>query len=1457
MMAAAAVAELTAIGCKTTPSAPAGAGVSTFAGVVSVGAPVRGSLRVESLGDNAEVLAPHGTGVSDENGRFSLSVVTPERLGRICAQGEFIDPATGAPLRISEMCSIVYLSSSVDHISVNPWTHLVQVRAGCLTHKAKLSPEDAYATAKREMNTLLACQTPTMNVVDAIPATVEPGTDAEIHAGLVTAGLSQLAVELSTAMGYTPGKRLTIAQLLAGLAQDVANDCEFDGMNEGQPIFIEGYPLAANTLRSETLGLAHGVRDFVTSESNHLGLSIQDIKDFLICLSHEPFDSEGPTVAILSPPAGSVMAGEIKVSCAASDPSSIKPNSMRIWARKAGQETTVEANLLSTPSEQAQATANERTATASLSTQSISDGSLELYCSAKDGYMNESTVKTQVTLSNVLPTVEITTPTAGAVLKGKQDIVCRCLDPIGGVCELATPVPSAANVVVVAGTATGEVHAIWDTTAEPEGTYVVECRSKGVRTASTAIPVVIDNLAEGTLSGRVSMETPVEGGLVEALSFAGGVRGSVLGTAATDDRDGTFRMRLPDTYRGPIMLRVTQGAYLDAATNQSVVFSKNDELLLLFDYTPTTTGTVIADAHVSALTTLATMLAEAYVAEEKYALPEAIVRAYQLFGQHLERTVHPEGIAVGRTRVSDFSPGRDPSAQGDPEESLRLGLFHVGLSRWAATKATIQSLSSSTFTAMSAVGLFGRDLRDGVLDGRANEDQLFPTPTRDLPQALTVDALRAELATSLATWLDSRPLPDGSIIPNGTTLRSSHFSQSNGFFDVLSLDRSELFEQGERAYAAFDREGPEVVSIDGSPTTAFTDKPVSGSLSIAAKAIDLGVGFDAATEMNLAIDGNVLATVRLPTEYGQSTVRGDFTIDTTKLLDGNHIVEIVATDLLGNKGTSGRIPIIVDNTPPLLGVQCPKLVRGNSVVVTAQISENVGPQTVLKFLVAGVIQATISTAGTVVTQNLSIACTGTEAGEEIKVVATDMAGHESTWSDNVRCDNIPPSIELLQSLYKQESLSNGQTSGVLFNLQGVSEVDMNSLAGQDITQSKIVKKFRIRYNESTNVPRLSFKISDIAPSQDPVSYLKVTYDVAIGPNATRRSTPIVCARNYCELPLTPMSLGLLERPLDVDILPTHSSIVISLNIGDAAGNTTTTAYQFSLVLLDTPVVVDDCSITPALMEKSVSRRTMHTAYNGLSTNVLGCKLFWAGNGGTRQAVVRFNGASASTTVLSTRRVRLTTNPSTSEVWWGPRCRKPGPTVEQQMLAEWCQTSGPQHYLSYDHSCTVGTFPNVQNVRQELMMAEHDVLYVIDGKIASSGDAIVVDPGQTHSVFVRMINSEVKKPSGESYRWGISEPGYLASGPHLGRELTKTTVLNRMVQCSSFVQMGQWGLEAEKDVFQYGMLVTEVDIDVEPPRVEVDAREGDDQSVPLVMGESAKRTHIYRSTLENGDSAAVQ
>jgi hypothetical protein len=106
--------------------------------------------------------------------------------------------------------------------------------------------------------------------------------------------------------------------------------------------------------------------------------------------------------------------------------------------------------------------------------------------------------------------------------------------------------------------------------------------------------------AGGAITGRVT-KGPVGAAAVVAFSISGGAMGPQLG-AATSDAQGNFTLPVGG-YAGPVMLRMSGGAYTDEATGTSMTMQSGDVMTAVVP--SVTAGATTSGIQITPLTSMA------------------------------------------------------------------------------------------------------------------------------------------------------------------------------------------------------------------------------------------------------------------------------------------------------------------------------------------------------------------------------------------------------------------------------------------------------------------------------------------------------------------------------------------------------------------------------------------------------------------------------------------------------------------------------------------------------------------------------------------------------------------------------------------------------------------------------------------------------------------------------------
>ncbi len=196
-----------------------------------------------------------------------------------------------------------------------------------------------------------------------VPTSLGAGNGAQLtaaqRAGLILAGLSELAATISTNAGISPGGEVNALSLVTTLAEDVEADGVFDGLGAGgqQLVLPAGGSVKANGPTATALDgstvrvtLASAIANFVVSGSNTSSVTIPDTTGLTGALSSDsdpylfnapgtPFDVTPPTLTVVSAPPAYTNQNTVSFSVTAD----VGPNSTGVKAviAVAGDGTTL------------------------------------------------------------------------------------------------------------------------------------------------------------------------------------------------------------------------------------------------------------------------------------------------------------------------------------------------------------------------------------------------------------------------------------------------------------------------------------------------------------------------------------------------------------------------------------------------------------------------------------------------------------------------------------------------------------------------------------------------------------------------------------------------------------------------------------------------------------------------------------------------------------------------------------------------------------------------------------------------------------------------------------------------------------------------------------------------------------------------------------------------------------
>ncbi len=255
------------------------------------------------------------------------------------------------------------------------------------------------------------------------------------------------------------------------------------------------------------------------------------------------------------------------------------------------------------------------------------------------------------------------------------------------------------------------------------------------------------------------------------------------------------------------------------------------------------------------------------------------------------------------------------------------------------------------------------------------------------------------------TFTESGPLPSGVTLATNGTLSGTPASGSTGSYPITITATDTHSNTATQSFTL--TVAPAPATAITVPTTGTDERGTSVTLDASASSSNgiSNVQYEiTGGTYNKTVIGTATATI-----YGYVLVWNSTTVP-----DGTYTVQSVATDTLGNTGTSAGITIVVDNTPPTTAVTLPSsgsAVHG-SVGLDASASDNVSVSSVQFVLTGGTYNktvigtATASIYGWVYVWNSTTVPGGTYT---LQSLATDEAGN-TTYSAGVTIlvDNTPP-----------------------------------------------------------------------------------------------------------------------------------------------------------------------------------------------------------------------------------------------------------------------------------------------------------------------------------------------------------------------------------------------------------------------------------------------------------------
>ena len=770
-----------------------------------------------------------GSTTSADDGTFTLPIGGHFGPTLVCAKaGTFTEEATGGLISQgpNELCALVddqKLAEATTGVKVTPLTTLGASLTGCLVQRgAERGIAEAGARATSRLNAFFAAGTAGFDL-RATPvfdptAAVAPSLAADVWHGLLLAGLSESARQISLASDLDPGVRVTSATLATELVRDIDDGrCVFDGKGPSQNQLVQGsVALSSNTLRGAPQGLALSIERFLDGSQNKSGIGVLAVKDLTRALTTHESDiflddaSVAPPVVSIAEPVAGPVSGKPVVRVLADDAVGVADVAFVAPAPLVGTgETTCSSNV-------------HCELVGELNTALFAPGLLTITARATNAAGVSSDVSVSVVVNNELPEINVTAPNPGTVA-GTIPILATTTSAVG-VAAFDLDIPGSAILPTCTAPATTNcdrepdptiIDVLWDTTTAPEG--ALELTFRATDTAGNAafrvVSVDVDNIPVGTIAGTVELGFPLAAANVSAFEMTNGVRGALIGTATTDD-EGRYQIENP-TSVGVVEVVASGGSFQDTATGQVLTLRAGQELsTALADVAP---GANVV-ANVNAWTTLAKKRAVGTQADSP-SFAAAVTFNANLFASHLLRpgSLSLTGSASANLLEDDPAPS---------DSAAILALAHAGLSRVAAQTSIDVGGAPGQITPADLLDVLLADLNDGVLDGTDNGVALF-LDQQSVPADSKV--LRTSLAIGIDNFVKNAPFRDNGVVVldavrNASSIASDALVAPGLLYDDLSLDRSILFPANEPV-SAFDTTPPTIELAFAAPNdgAAFGD----------------------------------------------------------------------------------------------------------------------------------------------------------------------------------------------------------------------------------------------------------------------------------------------------------------------------------------------------------------------------------------------------------------------------------------------------------------------------------------------------------------------------------------------------------------------------------------------------------------------------------------------------------
>jgi len=402
-----------------------------------------------------------------------------------------------------------------------------------------------------------------------------------------------------------------------------------------------------------------------------------------------------------------------------------------------------------------------------------------------------------------------------------------------------------------------------------------------------------------TVVSGVAFDGLILNGDVSVFAFNGGVKGELLGSGVTNSR-GEYTISFKTNDR-PIMIEVSGGRYVEEASAKSVPLQQGDVLRAVMNHQSGVPLTMAMTYYSNLAAGLSSYLAGTGM-NVSTAINVANRRMSDLIGLDITQTVPVDVTLLD-------------NASAVLTDSLRYGFATASISAWTVWASEQNGLDPHVlYTSINfAKRAYDDIIYDGQLDGHGTKG---PVSVGVVP--LSSETYRTELARNI-------------LVMAGNPKNVTGFAAA----DLVELAQL-VASSGDDVFV-----GPPVdINTDApviSNVTPAGNELVTGTIQVAADVSDL-VGLSTVV---FKVDGVDHETVYV--------AQASTSIDTLTLADGNHIISIVATNILGAE-SQYDFTLLVSNAGITISNITPQndaYVRGSELRISADVTDPIGLTEVL------------------------------------------------------------------------------------------------------------------------------------------------------------------------------------------------------------------------------------------------------------------------------------------------------------------------------------------------------------------------------------------------------------------------------------------------------------------------------------------------------------------------------